>query len=115
MPNIRLTFVLLVLSCLAAPAFAAATGSPANADFGPVCSLNSSTAPAAAPGTPAPTWMLTIVCGNCSDTGCAGQNINTICYNSGSFLGRCGAEPSFPKCSDGHFYCLCDIEPQPGL
>ena len=115
MLRIRFALALLVLSCLAAvPAFAAEAGSPANAALGSVCSANRSTAPAAVPGTPeAPTWMLTILCGSCSDPGCAGQNTNTICYNTPTELGRCGAE--LTKCTDGHNYCICDIEPRPGF
>lgn len=62
---------------------------------------------------PESTPALTIVCGNCSDGTCPGRDITSACTDNFGTPGHCGAEPGLPRCSDGHFYCLCEFEPQP--
>ena len=105
-----LVVALLVAAPLASQALTAdapaAAGGPVS---GALC--GGSAAPLLSPQPPV-TPLLTIICGSCSESTCAGQNFGATCYNEG--FSTCGVEPGI-KCSDGHYMCTCEYNPQPLL
>jgi hypothetical protein len=118
MTTVRITRALAVLAfalsaAVAAramePAKPAAPGAPAAAAPGAVCGSPAATSWSAPAGA---IPVLTLLCGSCSEGTCPGRNINTACVDNFGFAGRCGAE--LTKCSDGHNFCTCQSEPQPG-
>jgi len=125
--RLNLALALLLLAGLtAAPALAGGDGvhpavdasaAPAVAPaLGLACNASRSTAAPVPGAQPAPTWMITIVCGNCSEGSCPGQNIKTSCVNDFAQFGHCGAEVGLPRCSDNHYYCICEVDdPSPGF